>query len=175
LETAKNIYHKICQVEKIISGVFLVLIMIIVFLSAIGRAVGHPLNWAIDISAFLFAWAAFFSADVAMRQDRHLSVKFIVLKLPEKAQYYITLANYLIIVVFLGYLIRFGFIQTYNTRFRTFQGIPELSYAWATLSVPIGSILLLISTVNKMRQVYKTKEAASLKMKDKEKVDQLSD
>ncbi|MEC9490586.1 MAG: TRAP transporter small permease [Halanaerobiales bacterium] len=175
METAKIIYHKICQIEKIISGIFLVLIMAIVFLSAIGRAVGHPLNWAIDISAFLFAWTAFFSADVAMRQDRHLSVKFIILKLPKKVQYYITLVNYLIIVVFLGYLIRFGFIQTYNARFRTFQGIPELSYAWATLSVPVGSILLLISTIVKLYQVYKSKEAASLKMENKEKVDQLSD
>jgi len=110
-----------------------------------------------------------------MRQDRHLSVKYIVLKLPKKVQYYITVANYLIIVVFLGYLIRFGFIQTYNTRFRTFQGIPQLSYAWATLSVPVGSILLLISTLVKLHQVYKSKEAASLKMENKEKVDQLSD
>ena len=43
--------------------------------------------------------------------------------------------------------------MSYRTRFRAYQGIPGFSYTWATLSVPVGSALVLISTIIKIRQM----------------------
>ena len=34
---------------------------------------------------------------------------------------------------------------------RSFKGIPEISYSWVTMSMPVGAALLLVTTVLKVR------------------------
>ncbi|MTI60419.1 MAG: TRAP transporter small permease [Firmicutes bacterium] len=169
----KKVYDFICKAEEVISGVFLVLIMIMVFAAAVGRSISHPLIWAMDMSTFLFAWVVFFSADVALRKNKHVNVKAIVSKLPERIQYYLALFNYSVIVIFLLFLVRYGVILAYSTRFRTFQGIPGFSYMWVTISVPLGGLLLLISTTLKIVEIVKSEKAKIFHDKLKEEVDMI--
>lgn len=49
-------------------------------------------------------------------------------------------------------LIGFGVWLSYTTRFRSFQGIPWFSYTRVTLSVPVGGLLMLITTTLKIRE-----------------------
>lgn len=170
MEKLKKLYKFICRAEEVVAGTFMVLIMIIVFMSGVGRAIGKPLNWAVDLSRFLFAWTVFLAGDVAMRKNRHANVKFLVRKLPEKVQYYISILNYFLIIIFLGYLFRYGIIQTLHERFRSYQGIPGFSYSWAILSVPVGSLLLMITAGLKIRKIIKDEQAILFKMEQKEKI-----
>ena len=59
--------------------------------------------------------------------------------------------NYLIIAVFLVYVIVMGTWLSWISRARSFQGIPEVSYSWVTMSLPAGALLLLITTWRKFR------------------------
>jgi len=169
----KKIYNVICKIEEGVSGTFLVAIMVMVFSAAIGRTIGFPVVWAMDLSTFLFAWTVFFSADVALRKDKHVNVKALVSRLPKRLQYYIVLLNYCIILLFLFFLVRYGIVLAYSSRFRTFQGIPGFSYMWVTISVPIGGLLLFITTILKIKQVIKDEQAKIFQMKTKEEVDTL--
>lgn len=153
MSTIRRVYDHICRVEEIIAGLFLVAILVLIFGAAVARGLGHPLAWGMDMATFLFAWAVFFSADAAMRKDRHVNVDLFVSRLPKKLQSYIAILNHLIIAAFLGFLIAYGVRMSYLTRFRTFQGIPGFSYTWVTLSVPVGSSLLLVSTVLKIGRI----------------------
>ena len=164
----KKAYNIIGQVEVLISGLFLTIMVLIIFAAGLGRTIGFPIRWAMDMSTFLFAWAVFFSADIAMRNNRHVSVKEFVNRLPKKLQNYIVLLNYFIILVFLAFMIRYGILLSYITRFRAFQGIPGFSYTWITLSMPIGSIFLLITTILKIWNILKSEEIKIFKMKYKE-------
>lgn len=146
----RRVYDAICRAEEAIAGILLVAILVLIFGAAVARGVGHPLAWGMDMATFLFAWAVFFSADAAMREDRHVSVDLFVNRLPKKVQFYINILNHLIIAAFLIFLIVYGVWMSYLTRFRTFQGIPGFSYTWVTLSVPVGSGLVLITTVLKI-------------------------
>ena len=58
-----------------------------------------------------------------------------------------------VILTFLVFLLVYGVILAYGSRFRTFQGIPGFSYMWVTLSVPLGSLLLLISSIRKGKEL----------------------
>ncbi|MGE5593106.1 MAG: TRAP transporter small permease [Betaproteobacteria bacterium] len=153
MSRVRRVYDVICRAEEAIAGVLLVAILVLIFGAAVARGVGRPLAWGMDMATFLFAWAVFFSADAAMRQDRHVNVDLLVSRLPKRAQFYINILNYLIIAAFLVFLIVYGVWMSYLTRFRTFQGIPGFSYTWVTLSVPVGSALLLITTVLKIGRV----------------------
>jgi TRAP-type C4-dicarboxylate transport system permease small subunit len=86
-----------------------------------------------------------------MRMDRLFCIEVITEKLSPKAQLYMKVINYGIIVVFLLGMIGYGSWLSYTTRLRTFQGIPGFSYTWVTLSVPLGCALMLITSILKIK------------------------
>jgi TRAP-type C4-dicarboxylate transport system permease small subunit len=147
----KRIYEFICKKEMLIAQCALGILTLLVFAAAVGRFLYHPLNWAMDVATFLFAWTVFLGADAAMRLDRLFCIEVITGKLPPKAQLYLKSINYIIIVAFLLGMIGYGLWLSYTTRLRTFQGIPGFSYTWVTLSVPLGCALMLITAILKIR------------------------
>lgn len=144
----------VCWLEGLIARVCLVVMLILVCAAGILRSFGHPINWAMDMATFLFAWCCFFSADVAWRNDKLITVEVFIRYLPEKVRRGVKLFHHCLIVVFLVYLIGYGFLLSYTTRVRTFQGIPGFSYTWVTLSMPVGAILLLVTTILKIRKEW---------------------
>lgn len=146
-----KIYAYICKGETLVIKSFLVFIVVLVFVAASTRYLGYPINWSVDMAVCLFAWCTFLSADVAWRNNKLMRVDFLVGKLSPRNQKSIEIINLVIIAIFLCALIVFGLWLSYTTRFRTFQGIPGFSYTWVTLSVPVGSVLMLITTINKIR------------------------
>jgi TRAP-type C4-dicarboxylate transport system permease small subunit len=64
------------------------------------------------------------------------------------------LFNYIVLIGFFLYLIFFGVSLSYTSRERTFQGIPNFSYTWVTLSVPVGAIFLLMTGILKIKRDF---------------------
>ncbi len=151
----KKIYRMICEKEMLIAKYALAILSLLVFAAAVGRFLYYPLNWAMDVATFLFAWAVFLGADAAMRLDRLFCIEVITGKLPQKAQLYLKSINYLIIIIFLLGMIGYGLWLSYTTRLRTFQGIPGFSYTWVTLSVPFGCALMLITAILKIKTFFR--------------------
>jgi TRAP-type C4-dicarboxylate transport system permease small subunit len=147
----KKLYEFICKGETFVIKVLLVFMVGLVFVAASTRYVGYPINWSVDMAVCLFAWCTFLGGDVAMRNNKLMNVDFVIKKLPGKKRNIIEIINLLIILIFLAALIGFGAWLSYTTRFRTFQGIPGFSYTWVTLSVPIAAILMVITTILKIR------------------------
>lgn len=127
----------------------------LIFVSAILRAVRRPLNASLEISLFLFAWCVFLSADVGLREDRLIRLDMVTIRLPIKIQHLLSIVSYTLILGFLLYMARYGFELTYKSRIRTFQGIPDFSYAWVNISFPIASVLMSITTILKIRGFFK--------------------
>jgi len=147
----RKLYEYICNGETFVIKVFLVFFVGLIFIAAFTRYIGYPINWSVDVAVCLFAWCTFLGADVAMRKNKLMNVDFLIRKLPEKSKNFIEILNLLIILIFLAALIGYGAKLSYTTRFRSFQGIPWFSYTWVTLSVPVGSILMMITTIIKIR------------------------
>ncbi|ALS23043.1 MULTISPECIES: TRAP transporter small permease [Paenibacillus] len=148
----KKLYDYIGKAEVFIVKTALAIITALVFATAIARTIGHPISWAVDVATFLFAWCVFLSADMAMRNDKLVSIELVVSRLPVKAQFYLKIMNQILIILFLAVLIGFGLWLSYTTRLRTYQGIPGFSYTWVTLSVPVGCMLMLSTTIVKIKE-----------------------
>jgi len=147
----RKLYERVCAAEAFIAAAFLVLMVALIFLGGISRLVGHPLNWSTDAATCLFAWACFLCADIAWRKNSLMSIVLLTERLPGKAQKACTLFNYFVIAVFLLYVIGMGTWLAWISRVRSFQGIPEISYSWVTMSMPVGAALLLVTTILKLR------------------------
>jgi len=148
----KKFYERLCAAEAHFAQLFLIMMVVLIFAGGIARLIGHPMNWTIDVATCVFAWACFFSADVAWRKGKLMSVDALTKRLSERVQRQLRMVNYGIVMLFLLYVIPMGTWLSYISRERSFQGIPEFSYSWVTMSMPIGGILLLITTILKVRE-----------------------
>lgn len=157
----KKFYDGLCRVETWIAGLFLVLMVVLIFAGGVGRMLGYPLNWAGDMATALFAWSCFLCANIAWRRNSLMSVELLIERLPEKAQIFCRYVNYAIISVFLAYLAVYGAMLSWSSRARSFQGIPEISYSWVTMSLSVGGLLLLITTLLKVRDELRGQPAHS--------------
>lgn len=156
-----RVYRVVCEVEERLARFLLTATFAVILYAAFTRYLGFPVAWGMEFATFLFAWAVFLAADVALRNDRHPSVDLLVNRLPERARLAVKLFNYGLMLVFLAVLLYYGSILTWTTRFRAYSGIPGFSYAWATLSVPVGCVLLSITTILKARQTWGALRSAS--------------
>ncbi len=147
----RRLYDALVRWEARIAGTFLVLMVVLIFAGGVARLVGHPQNWTTDAATCLFAWACFLCADIAWRRDSLMSIDIAVRRLPERARRLAGHANHAIIVAFLVYGIVGGTYLSWVSRARSFQGIPEISYSWVTMSMPVGCLLLLVTTLLKLR------------------------
>ena len=149
------LYAKLLRLEAVLAGTFLLLMVALVFTGGVARLMRQPLNWTIDLATCFFAWATFLCADIAWRRDALISINLLTSRAPAKVQRALTYCNYLIISVFLVYIIYTGLVLSYVSRARSFQGIPDVSYSWVTMSLPVGGTLLLITTLLKLREAMR--------------------
>lgn len=150
----KSVLQFLWKLETIIAGAFLVLMVVLIFAGGIARMLGEPLNWTGDAATCLFAWACFLSADIAWRNNSLMAIEVLTERLPERTQVLLRYLNYALICGFLIYLIAMGLYLSWISRIRSFQGIPEISYSWVTMSLPVGAALLLLTTLLKLRDEW---------------------
>jgi TRAP-type C4-dicarboxylate transport system permease small subunit len=148
----KRFYEFVCRVEAGIAAVFLITAVVVIFAQAVFRTFDVPIHWALDTALLVFAWGVFLGADVAFREDKLVSVDFVLIRMPPKLQKATELFLYALIGVFLISLVYFGVDLSISTRFRAFQGIPWLSYTWVTASIPTSALLMLIALGIKVRR-----------------------
>jgi TRAP-type C4-dicarboxylate transport system permease small subunit len=151
----ERLHERLGAAESVIAAAFLALMTLLIFAAGIARLVGHPINWAVDAATALFAWAVFLCADVAWRRDALMTIDVLVKRLPRRLRAACRLFNYFVIAGFLVYAIGMGLWLSWISRARSFQGIPEVSYSWITMSMPVGAALLLFTTVLKIRRALR--------------------
>jgi TRAP-type C4-dicarboxylate transport system permease small subunit len=145
------LYQRVCAVEAFVTAALLVAMVVLIFLAGVLRMLGHPINWSIDVATCCFAWACFLTADIAWRNNSLMAIEVVTNRLPEGLQTAFRRLNYALITVFLLYLVVMGVYLSWISRIRSFQGIPGVSYSWVTMSLPVGALLLLVTTILKVR------------------------
>ena len=154
----KKVYQFIGKAEVIISATCFTISLLLIFSGAIARTLRHPLNWSQDLSLFLFAWGVFLSADAAMRANKLVNINLFINRLPENMRKIFATVVYVIIFIFLIFLSYNGIKLSVFSRRRVFQGIPGFSYSWVMLSIPVGSVLQMITIILKIKNLYKREE-----------------
>ncbi len=137
---------RLAQLELAICLVLLGGITGLVFVASIMRFFGHPIVWSVDMAQLLFIWLCFLGANKAMREKSHLGMEVLVSRLGYRPRFWLEVACTAMIVAFLLFLVVQGWDLTWLNKERTFAD-STISYAWVTLSVPLGSLLLAITLV----------------------------
>lgn len=156
----RGMYERIGQAEAIVAGMLMVAMVLLILLGGLARLAAHPMNWTMDFATCFFAWACFLCADIAWRRDALMSIDLVTARLTERGRRILLAVNYVILLGFLAYLIHAGFRLAWTSRGRSFQGMPDISYSWVTASLPVGAVLLLMTTVVKLADLRRAVLAA---------------
>ena len=160
MKTLTAIYNVFCKAEETVVAFFVAAITFLIFISALARGVGHPINWAPDTSMLLLSWVVFLGADSALRRADFIRVDILLLRFPVKMQKFLYYFYYILIICFLLLIVRFGIPLALENSKRNFQAL-TISYSWATISAPIGAILMIITIVLKLAKKWGEKEIQS--------------
>ncbi len=151
----KKIYKGFCKFEEWFAMFLLGGLAVLVFISALMRTFKHPLNWAQDVALVAFAWLIFFGSDIAVRGSGLIGIDMLVKHFPKKLQKGIDILFKIMILIFLGILVYYGFKMTTTGWKRQITAL-SISYGWVTMAVPVGSFFMSVSTLLKLIERIKT-------------------
>ncbi len=154
-----KLYNSFVKAEEIIACLMLAGIVGLMFLSAVLRKAGLPLNWAGDTSLLLFTWACFFGADLAIREKSMVNVDMLLTRFPVKVQKVIRISCHIAAMALLLSFVYFGVPLCIDSVDRKFSNM-NLSYSWASASVPAGSVLLLITSLINLFKMVKSEDGS---------------
>lgn len=133
----------------------------LVFVAALLRFVGHPLTWSVDLAQLLFIWLCFIGASRAMREKSHLGMEVLVKHLGYRRRLWLEMASSVLVIAFLLVLAVEGVKLTLLNLERQF-GDSTLSYAWVTVAVPVGCLLIAGSLAHNMVAAWRDRARGAL-------------
>lgn len=149
------------QIEFAIAALLLAGTTLLVFMAAVMRFFGQPLIWSVDMAQLLFIWLCFIGAARAMREKGHLGVDLLVRRVPYRHRLAVETAVTLLIIAFLAVLAVEGAKLTWLNRQRVF-GDSGLSYAFVTVAVPVGCVMLCGALFHNLVQAWMRRDGETL-------------
>ena len=147
----RKLYHALCKLEVVLCGAGFILLVSLVFLSAILRFFRFSMAWNIDLALLLLAWTAFLGADIAWRSGRLVGIDLITKRLPPLLQKIIQLFIFLIVLCALIFIVIYGIRLSWTERLRKFQSLP-IPYSLVTISLVTAAFSMSLSTILKIRR-----------------------
>jgi TRAP-type transport system small permease protein len=142
------------RLEFALSKALLAAITALVFVAAISRSIGAPVEWSDDMAQLLFVWLCMFGANRAMRLKMHMAMDYLIKRFARTPRWLLELLNGALILAFLMTLAWSGYKLTILNRQRIF-GDSGLSYAWVTIAIPVGCALMSIEVIVHMVRSFK--------------------
>lgn len=150
-----NIIQKATALEELLTQLMMGFIVLLVFIAAITRYIGSPINWSVDIAQAIFVWVIYIGANQAWRNSRHIGIEILFNHFNPKIQFYLQLFLYMVIAAFLVSMIVSGIHITIVNVGRILEDIP-ISYSFVTIAVPVGAFLMLLTTGEKVYLLFRT-------------------
>lgn len=137
------------KIEIAIAKIMFIIMVVLILFAAIGRAVGYPLIWSIEISMVLFAWVSMFSIHYAQVNQRNMGIDFLSKRLPIGVQNLLYYISQTLIIAFLGFGVWSGYIFTWDTRAHILP-VSEISNIVLSAAVPTGCLLMMFTCIGQL-------------------------
>ncbi len=143
--------------EEAACAILLIVMVSVSFINIITRYLpGISFASSEELVVNLFVWLTMLGGVVAVKHKAHISITFIVRKIPVRYQNIFILLQYIAICIMFSLLLFYGAFETW-AEYKT--GMMTYSLGWPfwffTLSLPVGSLLFLIrfsqKTLNELR------------------------
>ncbi|HZK54884.1 MAG TPA: TRAP transporter small permease [Desulfosporosinus sp.] len=151
----KVITKNLRNIDQIISGVFLGLLIIIVVVNVFLRYfVGTIFNWGEELATIFFIWSVYIGAAYCYREDRHIGIDMIYNMFPKPLQKILDILTDITLITLNGGITYLGVILSINSDGKT-SFILKLPYWVIDASIVVGFGLMTIYGVIKLISRFK--------------------
>ncbi|PRD44894.1 DctQ-like TRAP transporter subunit [Phyllobacterium phragmitis] len=137
------------RVELVLALILLTATVSAVLIAAIGRTLGAPVTSAPQFAQLFLLWTCMFGADLCMRLGEHIRVAALIEMAPHGVQKILSAFLEILVLVFLIWIAWHGF-QLAAGNWSRELGASGLSYGVVTLALPVGAVLMTISTLRRI-------------------------
>lgn len=141
------IINKITNIVLIFLGGTMVTVVITQTLSRYLFKV--PIYWAEELSRYLMIWVCFLGVAVATRNNKHISLNFLVDIIPPIYRNILKITALLLIMCFLSVFIKEG-IELLPRQATQLSPALRLRMNWPFLALPVGGILMFFEYLIKL-------------------------
>ncbi len=117
-------------------------IVILVAFAAVSRKMGSPIIWSLEVSTALFVWLVVICVDIAMQNNRHFGLSIVMDNVPPHAGRMIEIANRIVIMGLLIYLLYYAVINV-PLMHKRMLGALQIPKSYIHLAMPVGIVLWL--------------------------------
>lgn len=153
------------MLEERLAMAFFAATSIFVLIGAATRTAGVPVIWAVDLAQLSFAWACVLGADLALKKNTHIEIDIVIRNFPREVRKVLAVMWLIAIAAFLGFLVWYGTKLTLQNMERVLGDV-GISYSWVTGCIPVGSLLMLGTTVTRLWRGLTGREVLSLEGHD---------
>lgn len=106
-------------------------------------------SWSEELARLLMVWLALLATALVSREERHLSLDFLVLSWPEDLQRFSHLLVYFSVFCFAAFVMTWGGGELVADRFASGQSLPALGIAkgWFYMALPVSGMLICLFMV----------------------------
>jgi len=153
-----KIFKYLDRLIKNIIVISLVAMLIIMLLQVFYRFVlNHALPWPEEAIVILMLWSMYLSAAYLFKENGHIAFDYFVDGLSTKIKNVLKLINNLLIIIFLGIIIFYGFKMSIGV-LHIKTGALRISRMIPYLFVPVSAIFMLIYSIQKINHVISKKQ-----------------
>jgi len=126
---------------------FVAILVVMVLQVAFRYVLNTPLTWTEELARYLFIWACYLGAPVATRRGNHVTIMFVLERLPRSLSRIVALGIQAVSLVFFLQLAILGAVLA--VRSHSVEAI-TLPIPWSLiyLAVPVSGILMILQTVD---------------------------
>ena len=130
-------------------ALFVAILLVMVMQVGFRYALNAPLTWTEELARFLYIWACWLGAPVALRRGNHIAIAFVSDRVPRRAARIMALVTQVAALVFLAQLTVQGSILAVKSH--SVEAI-TLPIPWSAIYVaaPISAALMILETVRAM-------------------------
>jgi TRAP-type C4-dicarboxylate transport system permease small subunit len=135
-------------------GIFAAIFVIMILQIGFRYALNAPLTWTEELARYLYVWACYLGAAVALRRRSHIAITLLADRLPRRLARATLLGTHALGLVFLLALV----IQGGRLMARTHDVLAiTLPIPWSAiyLAAPVGATLMTLQTIETAWQVLR--------------------
>jgi TRAP-type C4-dicarboxylate transport system permease small subunit len=130
-------------------ALFAAILITMVLQVAFRYILATPLTWTEELARYLYIWACWVGAPVAMRRGNHIVIAFVQERLPGRLARLVGLATQAAALVFLLQLLVQGTILTVKSHSVDAITVP-IPWSVIYVAAPISALLMILLTVEAM-------------------------
>ena len=146
------------RAEFALASLLLCAVVVLVGLAAITRAIGTPIIWSVEIAQLMFLWLCILAIDLGLQDERHFGLQIVQDNVPLHIRKMIEIANLLILIALLAFLIRYAWRNTMIMHTRL-DGALQIPGSYYHASMVVGFALMIRTLLVKLAAALSRKVA----------------